>query len=150
MRLPLLVVLPKHSFKLLLLFTVFVNLRRELADKLLDLVLKLFDFRLLKVEELALVSLRLILIDLVWLHLEDASTQILQSWLLQRHLLSAVALLFLELDRRLLLLAWGSHLACSHVHVLHDTTDNRLSHILLLGHGWLRLELVMDGLDDAS
>ena len=150
MRLPLLVVLPKHGLKLLLLFTIFVNLRRELADKLLNLILQLFDLRLLKVEELALVSLRLIPIDLVWLHLEDASAQILQSWLLQRHLFPAVALLFLELDRRLLLLAWGSHLACSQVHVLHDTSDNRLSHILLLGHGRLRLELVMDGLDDAS
>ena len=104
-----------YVLKLLFFFTVFVNLGPEFADKLLGSCLQLLDLGLLEVKHLLLDLGSLDLIDFIGLHLVDLFAQIVQLGFCQRDLLAAVSLLFLKLNRLLLLLV---HLLTNHASCL--------------------------------
>jgi len=144
----LLVVLPKHRFELLFLLAVFIDLSFELTHECLDLFLQFFDLWLLEVKELALIGLRLELVNFVGLHLENTLSQLLQGRLRQGHLLAAVTLLLLELDR--LLLARLLLLRTCNAGALEGRAGDHASHALLLWHRGASRELVMNSLDDGT
>ena len=153
----LLVVFIPDRLKLLLLLTVLVDLLLELVFQPLDRVLERLDLGLLKVKTFELVLLRLILCDILHIHALDPLSQLTELGLGKRHLLAAVSLLFLELDRvRLLLSLSTSSSLVSHAAnaanrlLLHQRLTDNTSHRHLLGHGWVRLELFVDRLDYGS
>ena len=150
----LLIVLVPDRGELLLLLAVLVDLGLQLAYESLDRLLHLLHLRLLEVEILTLISLRLVLLNLIRLHREDAALQILQRGLIERDLLAAVALLLLELHGLLRgaatrLRSTTAHTS-GHTHALKHAGADRGRHALLLWHRRHSLELVVDRLDDRS
>ena len=113
-----------NRLKLLLLLTVLIDLLFKLVLQLHDRGLDRFYLRLLEVEHLKLVLLRLILGDLLRAHAIDSLVQCLELRLLERDLLAAVSLLFRELDS--VFLRHGS--LCTMICHLADATERALLH----------------------
>ena len=154
----LLVVFIPELLKLLLFFTVLIDLGFELAFQLFDRGLETLDLRLLKVEFLKFVLLRLVLANVLRIHALDLLTKLSKGWLLQRNLLTTVSLLFFELYGLLLLRSLTSSCSCtgtdqssksSHSAVLHHTLAHGAGHSHLLGHGWVLREFLVDSLDNS-
>ena len=151
----LLIVFIPDCLKLLLLVAVLIYLLLELVLEPLDGRLELFNLGLLEVKRLELVLLRLQLANLLWTHSIDSLVKFLELRFVEVDLLAAVPLLLGELDslsRSLTTCTLGSHGTSETTErtLLHQRRTNSSCHRHLLGHGRLRLKLLMDGFDDLS
>ena len=143
------VALVPHGLQLAFLLCVLVDLRLQLTNQLLDLLLDLLDLCLLKVQLFALIVRRNVLAQLVAVHLADALLELGQLRLHQADLFATVALLLLELHRCV-------RIACHRVDgrrslqacVLDGARDGQSCHGHVLRHRRVRLELIVDCLDD--